>query len=417
MPAFRYEARNKQGAVVQGEVEAATRVAATMQLRAADLWITKLEPVATRVVNVHVPGPPRARGQAWYSLFPVRASALRDFFDQLGELLEAGVNIYEAMTVLPGRVHGRLRGVLREISPALARGEPLSEQLARYPYLFSPTTVGLMRAGERSGRLGQMARMLSEQYQLDHRVWIGLLPTRAYGWVIITVATLTFGIPKVLPKVMEASMAHPEASSGWALRQMWLNYVPMLLHELLPFLGLLIVLDWVLRYVLRQPWAAGVRQDFLWYVPGASGYVRSALNVRVLTVMEVMARSGSSYSDALQAAAGAAGPGRLGRQLARAAARTQAGEPLAVALQDVTRLSFVVRSAMLTAEQAGAQEQTLGRLARAEVENMAASPRKLATIGYLTGLLVFGIITGVAVVLGYSGYFQAMLDLGEKMMP
>ena len=426
MPRFTYEARDKQGRTVVGEVDAASRVQALMQLRARELWITKLEQGAVGVleVNLDEPAAPRpvrmvraAPGQWFYALWPVKAGPLRDFFDQLGELLEAGVSIYDAMTTLPERVHRRLRPILREISPPLAQGQGFADQLARYPHVFSASTVGLMRAGERSGQLGPMCRLLADQYRQDHRVWIGLLPTLAYGWVVIFFAIMVPGLPTVLPAVMEWTEKHPNAGPLEELQQLWNNYQPLLVHKLLPLFGLLVVLDWVGRWVLRQPWAAGWRQDLLGIVPGAAGYLRSALLTRVLTVLEAMARAGASYGEALQLAAQAAGPGRLGRQLARAAARVDGGEPLGTAMAAAKGLPFTVRSAILTAEQAGAHQQTLGRLAQMERDKLESAPKRIAITGYLAGIVVFGVITGVAVVLGYKAYLEAALTIGEKLMP
>jgi type II secretory pathway component PulF len=413
MARFSYEARDKQGRQIAGEVDAPNRIQATMQLRASDLWITKLEPAKILEIVLDEPpvrpfaraaGAPAAPGQWTYGLAPVRAGALRDFFDQLGELLEAGVTIHDAMTTLHGRVVPRLRPILREISPPLASGQSFSDQLARYPYVFEPGTVGLMRAGERSGRLGAMCRLIADQYQQDHRVWLSLLPVRAYGWLVIFFSIMISCVPTVLPAVFEWSTSHPEAGPMEVLHQMWSYYEPILVHSLLPLFLACVVVDWILRWVLRQPWGAGVRQDMLWVVPGASGYLRPLVYGKVLTVLEAMVQSGASFDTSLQAAAETAGPGRLGRELALAATRVHAGEPLGTAISGVTRLPFNARSALQTAEQAGAQERTLGRLAKGELDKLEGAPKRVAMTGYLWGLLIFGIITTIALAHALGAY-------------
>lgn len=394
MPLFRYEARDKQGREVAGQVEAPNRVGASLKLRQEDLWITRLEPASGgQVENAAV-----APQDWWYSLRPLRPAHLRNFFDQLGELLQAGVNLYESMTELPNRVHRRLRPIVQKMASPLAAGEKFSDQLTRYPHIFSRATVGIIRAGERSGELAQMCRLLADEYQQDHRVWLALLYPRIYGSILIPLAILVPTLPGVISK-------------GWA----W--YWHTLLTVLLPVIVALIILDWVIRYVLRQPWAAGARQNLLYFLPGLAGYIRSSLNHRVLTVLEAMIQSGASFGEALQVAAEAAGPGRLGRQLTQAAAKVEAGEPLGVALGDCSRLPYTVRSAMLTAEQAGAHEQTLGRLARAEREEMEAVPNKLALTGIFGGVALFGIIAFFAVLAGYLNYFNSVMEAGEQLMP
>lgn len=416
MPRFRYEARDKQGRHVAGEVEARSRVEATLRLREADLWITRLVPAELGRSQGAPRAVPRAAGQWKYSLWPVRAAAFRDFFLQLADLLHAGINLYDAMTGLADRVHWRLRPVVREIAPTLARGEGFADQLARYPYVFAGTTVGMMRAGERSGQLPEMCRLLADQYQQDHRLWLNLLPVRLYGWLVIFFAIMAPAIPAVLPAVFEWRLQHPDAEILEVLAQLWHHYAALLVHRLLPlFLGV-VLLDWLVRWLLHQPWAAGLRQDLLRLVPGASGYLQTGSNARVLAVLEAMVHAGASYGEALEVAAEAAGPGGLGRQLARAGQRVQAGEPLGTAMAQVTRLPFAARSAILTAEQAGAQEQTLGRLAMAEREALEAAPRRLALVGNLGGLGLLGLLTALAVAWGYYNYWSAVFEAGEKLI-
>ena len=398
MPKFHYQARDKQGREVSGEVEAADRLRASLDLRAQDLWITRLDPRKAQVALAEVPTPPRAVRDGGYAWRPVRAATLANFFAQLGELLEAGVNAYDAMTSLPERVSDRLRPVVRELASPLARGEPLSEQLARFPHVFSSATVGLMRAGERSGELGAMCRLLAEQHDQDHRVWLSLLPTRLYGAILIPLAVLVPTFPRMI-------------LWGWA----W--YRHRLLTLLLPLIVVLFVLDWLVRLLLRRPWAAGLRQDVLWYLPGAAGYYRAAALSRVLTTMAAVTRSGGSFAEGLGLAAQAAGPGRLGRQLAGAAAASQAGDPLGVALGRCTLLPFTARSALLTAEQAGSHEQTLRRLADIQLEEMRSAPRRLALAGTFAGLGVFAVITLIAAAYGWLNYFNSVFQYTEGWTP
>lgn len=405
MPQFRYEARDRQGRQVSGQLEASDRLAASVKLREMELWIVRLEPVKTeppaREVVRRAAAPPRE----WvYGLFPIKAAQMRDFFSQLGELLDAGVSVYEAMTVLPNRSPRRLRPILESISPALAGGQPLSEQLARYPHVFSRMVLGMIRAGERSGNIGPMCNFLADQYQLDHSIWLSLLIPRLYGWLVVMLSVLVPSLPGIISHGTEKA-----ANWGW--------YLHHLTHVLLPLLAGLVVLDQVLRYVLRQPWAAGLRADLMYYLPGAAGYMRPAMYARVLMVMEAMVRTGASFAEALLLAAEAAGPGALGRQLQAAAAKVQAGEPLGPAVNRVTKLPFNARSALLTAEQAGRQEQTLGRLARVQMEAMEGAPKRVAVVGALAGVVVFGLIGGVALAYAYSSYLNATLDWGEKLMP
>ena len=407
MPEFNYDAKDKQGHVVSGQLEASDRLQASVKLREMSLWIVRLEPVKTEPAVApiraaqRVETPPRE----WvYGVFPIKAAQMRDFFAQLGELLDSGVSVYESFTELPERSPRRLRPILQAISPALAAGQPLSDQLVHYPHTFSRVDVGLIRAGERSGNIGPMCNFLADQYQQEHSIYLSLLMPRTYGWIVVILSVL---VPSISGALTHGTVK--AANWGW--------YFTHVTHFLLPIIAILIVLEQIFRYLLRQPWAAGIRADLMYYLPGAAGYYRPAMYARVLMVMEAMVRTGASFSDALALAAEAAGPGALGRQLAMAAAKVQSGQPLGTAMNGVTKLPFNARSALLTAEQAGRQEQTLGRLARVQKEAMEAGPKRVAMVGYLAGIVITGLIGGVALAYSYSNYIQAAIDYGDKMMP
>ncbi|MGQ9732934.1 MAG: hypothetical protein ACUVX8_16880 [Candidatus Zipacnadales bacterium] len=120
MPRFRYEARQKDGTRIEGEIEASHRGHALVLLRKRGLVVDALRETSVAVGRRQGP---------LYLLWPVRRSHIGLFFDQLGRLLAAGVTPHEAFTALQDRVGGRLRRVAKEGAQSLGRGGNIAQDL------------------------------------------------------------------------------------------------------------------------------------------------------------------------------------------------------------------------------------------------------------------------------------------------
>ena len=151
-------------------------------------------------------------------------------------------------------------------------------------------------------------------------------------------------------------------------------------------------------------------------LPGGRALVRPALYARVLAVLGAMVQAGALFGEALMLAAAAAGLGALGRQLLRASERVRGGQSLGEALRVCTRLPFKVRSALLTADQVGAHESTLGCLTVSYEEAWRHGPARLALTTALVGLGLFGVLTLLAWAAAWSSYYHAIFERAEGWM-
>ncbi len=86
----------------------------------------------------------------------------------LSSLLRSSLPIVEAVRVTAD-VESNLtyRQAWLEVSEALKKGETLSQLLGRYPRLFPPMTIGMVRVGEESGQVEGMLKELAEYYAAE----------------------------------------------------------------------------------------------------------------------------------------------------------------------------------------------------------------------------------------------------------
>ncbi len=173
MPAYTYKAKDSAGNTVTGSMEEASERAAAASLRDKGLLPMDIREMhaATRPAQAPEAGSAFAR----YLIYPiwtgVNLRALSIFFRQLATLLAAGMLLSEALRSVGSRSRGKLGRIIAEALENVERGGPLSATLARYPRVFSPLSLALVRVGETGGLLESMVGRIADylEYELSIR--------------------------------------------------------------------------------------------------------------------------------------------------------------------------------------------------------------------------------------------------------
>jgi type IV pilus assembly protein PilC len=97
------------------------------------------------------------------------------FTDQFGTMMNAGLAISRALSVLSKQTtNPRLAGIIYDLAENVKKGNSLSIAIAKYPDVFSPLYISMVRAGEASGNLGdalrKMAVFLQKDYETQHKI-------------------------------------------------------------------------------------------------------------------------------------------------------------------------------------------------------------------------------------------------------
>jgi len=136
MTAFSFNAIDHNGQRTHGTLESTSQRAAVRQLLKMFLHPTSLEEVG--IVAAKTTRIPRL--------------AVCAMFGRLGELLEAGVPLAQALHLLADVTsHTGLKAVLKEVYQSVNDGAELSVAAARHPNVFSPMTVAVIRASLEGG--------------------------------------------------------------------------------------------------------------------------------------------------------------------------------------------------------------------------------------------------------------------------
>ncbi len=190
---FNYTVLDAGSKIQKGSIEAADLKEATRLLINQGWYIKKIVP----------------RGQfkvGWAGLniggIPLVEKVL--FIKHLGVMIKSGINLSEALEVIADQTTSkRFKTILNSVLDKVKTGQSLANVLAKFPKIFDPLIVNIIRVGEESGTLEEnleyLANELEDRLELRRNI-----KTAAFYPAIILSATFGLGLILayfVLPKI------------------------------------------------------------------------------------------------------------------------------------------------------------------------------------------------------------------------
>ena len=229
MPHYRYQARHSSGQLQAGTLAAENAGAAAAILRNQGHHVLQLVAVQTTGAQIG--------NKVWatlnYSSGPSQKDIL-DFTTQLAVMIRAGISLRAALDGIADQVvNPKFRKILLTIKMDVESGKQFSEAIAKYPKLFGPLYVNMVRASEMSGSFASMLDRIAGYVaqQLETRkmvigasIYPGIIGTMAIG---VTVFLLIFVLPKFATVFQgkEDVLPWPTtfllALSDWAVSYWW----------------------------------------------------------------------------------------------------------------------------------------------------------------------------------------------------
>ena len=179
MATFTYRARNRQGEILQDQMEGADTMAIASQLRQQGLLVidVKEQGVAQRDL-----------------LEPFKKVKLADlvvFSRQFATMINAGLPIVRALYILSEQTeNAKLKEVIVQVRKDVEAGLALSEALDKHPKVFSRLYVEMVRAGEIGGILDGVLLRLADQLENDQELRRKIKSAMTYPIVVLVLAIL-----------------------------------------------------------------------------------------------------------------------------------------------------------------------------------------------------------------------------------
>lgn len=352
MTHFNYQAKDENGEIVLGSLDAVDRNAALQTL-------AQRYPLVVQLQEIHSPEASRgfwARGLSVEQRLGV--------LQQLAAATSAGVPLKKCLDTMAEDCESRdLRSALQKISSALAGGASLSQASTQSRELFADYQSNLMKAGEASGKLPEVLNQLAEELESREHLKSQLrsaitYPSLVAGFaLVLTAVLLTWGIPQVqtIYTGMGAQLPLPTqmlVQVGLFLSKSW----PLLLTGI----GLISAFAYRWRDRLGLQKRA---ESLLLRLPVAGPLYRMHCIAGFSRTLAMLYRGGLRLDQAFKIAAEAEKSPTMKSTIEYVQCRITQGELLSLAIRSSGFFPALAAEMITTGESSGCLDRMLGQLA------------------------------------------------------
>ena len=366
MPVFQYKALQANGAIAEGQLEAAGRSEAFAQMSGLGLRPVSLSEKAG-AQSKKAAAIPASLGSI--SLFKkahkVSSRALEDFTRLLSSLLSAGVPLSRALVILHKESSNpAAHAKWKEIHDLVIDGMSLADAMAKSPETFPRVYIAMVQAGETGGFLdlvlAQIADFHAREKDLRSKVMAAMLYPSVLLFLALAVLVflLTFFIPKFQGMFQGLGAALPLPTQ-----------IVLAASQILRSYGLLVLVGIIILVLLVRNWFASEKGRRVWEglvlrMPAVGPLVGQFAMARFSRMLGTLLGAGVPLVQGLNVARKSIGNQILVDAVAQAIERVQQGGQLGASLAECKGLfpSSVVEM-IAVAEESGRLDQELIRIA------------------------------------------------------
>jgi general secretion pathway protein F len=409
MPAYSFEAMQRDGKVRRGVIEADTARAARSLLRAQALVPLEVNAVADGVGSAA--GAPTSLLQT--NLFGGRvfnAARLTIWTRQLAGLVSSGLPLERALSALSDEAEDeKQRNLVASLRAEVNGGSGFARALSQHPREFETIYTAVIGAGEQSGNLGMVLDRLSNDLEERQTLKSKLVAAALYPFIVTLVAIVIvmFLVGYVVPQVANVFAGTKHALPFLTVAMLAISgFVRSYGWAVLLFLVLMVL---GLRLALR---GEGFREKFdanMLKIPIVGRLTRDYNAARFVSTLAMLAGAGLPILKALQAAAETLSNRAMRADALDALVLVREGAPLASALAQKKRFPALVSMFARLGEQTGQLPLMLQRAAVQLSNEVQRRAMALATI--LEPLLI--VAMGLVVMLIVLAVLLPIIQLNQ----
>jgi general secretion pathway protein F len=397
---FQYRAYLADGRQETGNIEAADKIGALRKLASSGKSAFELHEAKTKSLASKKSKVPSQR----FSFLSRRFNPAQLFAD-LALLTEAGLTISQALrSIHSTEPVAEQKAVVEKLLENMSAG---SSAAAAFGNIRSipQDSLGLVASGESAGRLPEVFRALTTQYDERAKLKAQFLnalgyPLFLFALMVLAVWVLTFVlVPAIEPIFENADRPPPLIVSLWSTLRGWLTgsfavagplaLMVLLLASLLPSLRTTLAAMFS-RLVMRLPLVGSV--------------IRKTSLARYLSSLALLLANGTSMSKALSLAATSVSLASFQQKLLSVRDRVATGERLPTALQHTGLFDDRILSLLSVGDEANRLAivaQRASQLLNAEAQTTISrfiaflTPAMTITLGLLVGGLVVSVMTAL----------------------
>lgn len=391
MKRFLYKARDKTGKIIEGEVEAQDANTAAKLVRGKGLVVISIKPKAQSILG-------------FIETFRNRVTTkdVASFTRQFATMINAGLPVTESLSILKLQAEPKIEPIIAKILSDVEGGETLSDSFSKYPKVFSPTYVALIKAGEAGGVLDKVLNRIADNLEKQEEFKGKVIGALIYpviiviGMVVVSFIMMIFVVPRLLSLYTEFNATLPLPTQILiGVSNFAITFWPIILLSLG---GLAVVFS---SYAKTKAGRHKI-DELLFKIPVFGELQKKVMLTDLARTLALMVGSGVPIIEGMEVTAGTMGNVILKDALMDAASQVEKGFPIAYSFaKHPEAFPYLFSQMMAVGEESGKIDEVLMKVAQifeAEADQMvktmtaAIEPIVMVILGIGVGFLVIAVI-------------------------
>ena len=390
---YRYQALSSAGKKISGVIDADSLHSAKEKLRKEQILVTALDLFHEKKKEITI-------------AFPF----LLDFTRMLGQLLQAGIPLFESLVIIEEKYHhNKFHPLLMDLCDSLKTGYSLSEALRKYPQSFDPIYIAMVHAGEQTASLPtifeELCQLLLRQQKLKKQLFSAAAYPLFLGsfCVFIFLALLLFVIPS-MKNLFEGRDLHPITQFVFGASDFVTTQGSLLVIGVLFFASA--IGAFIKHPVLRQKLDSVILK-----LPFIGEFLREAATIRFCRTSSLLLAGGLPILQTLQLSRHVMKNKLLEELIVNAEQKVSEGKPLSQELKASSLIPSIVPRMLAIAEETGKTAFMLQNIANICEENLEKRLQQFTAFLQPALLLLLGLIVGLVLL----SILIPMTDVGSAL--
>lgn len=400
MATYAWEGRTASGEVRKGTVNGESDQAATAQLRAQNITVTKLQR-REGGFKLKFPKIPGIGGG-------VSGKDLAVFARQFATMIDSGLPLVQCLDILASQSPNRNFGkVLFDVKERVEGGSNFSDGLRSHPKVFDPLFVNLIHAGEIGGILdtilNRIATYLEKAKKLKDKVKAAMFYPIAISVVAIVVVVILLW--KVIP-VFAKMFKDMGAGELPALTRIVIDSSDWFVANGVAVVLVTVAAGFGLRAAVKTKRGNQIKDTIILKMPILGPVMRKVVIARFTRTFGTLIASGVPILDAMEITAKSSGNSVIEAALMDAREKISEGKDLGTPLKESGVFPAMVIQMITVGEQTGAMDQMLQKIADFYEDEVDTAVDGLTKLMEPMMMVVLGGIVGFILIAMYLPIFE-----------
>lgn len=381
MLVFSYSAKDKNGVLQTGEVEAENQTAAAKILIAKEMFPIDIAPAD-------------AKSFAFFERVSLKDKVV--ITRQLATMIKAGLPVSQSLKTLIEQTDKKsIRHMLEQVSSDVEGGSKLSDSFARNPKLFTPLDVAIIGAGESSGNLDTALIRLADQLQKEQSLKRKIVGALIYPIVLMVVAVVflfamsIFVMPQLEGMYNDFGKKLPAATQGMINVSKFLRGWGALV-----VIVLIIGIIALIRVSIKKPEGRLAWDTIKLNIPGVSVLLKKLYVARITRTMSGLVSSGVALLDTLKITSISVGNVVYEKSILEVREKVKSGVNLSDAFREQEIYQPVVPDMIAVGEKTGEMDAMLTNLAEYFEEEVDSAVKNITELIMPFAIIILGLIIG-----------------------